>query len=1335
VHRPRLIVTFLMIVGSVLLSSHLDAAVVTVVIGEIHYHPPEPDGDRLEFVELWNSGPAEVELDGWRLLGGIRFTFPANTTIAAGGRLVVARDRLALVPNGDDPAVIGNFSGSLANEGEELMLVDAGNARADAVPYDDQVPWADADGQGFSLQRLCADERSENPSNWDAAAPTPGSGFVRETCNIPLPPVPSVVISEIFYHPPLEVHGRPVGIDEAAEFVELHNLSGQAVNVGGWEFIDGIEFTIPGGVSIPSGGSLVVARDPDLMVRKYESVTSENVVGPFVGKLSNVGERITLVAGAEIIDSVHYRDSVDWPYSPDGEGRSLEKVFLDGTSWDPANWTGSQIVPDTFFRFEVEGPPGPFADADFSEPGMQATFVIALDGFGEALIDNIILVDVNAPSVNLLSNGDFEDGLDNWRTEGNARPSLWENTSGVNGSGGLTLSTDGPCPFEGCDDCRQPIPGFTNFETCQGGRYFNGLVQIIPDGLLDASKTYRIAIEARSVNGSFNVRAGFGVGTQVRVCLASPGAPNSIEKSAPLPVVTGVGRWPREPRSTDETTITAVVRSENDPVVRLLFGASDQGDSVVIDQEIILLDDGAHGDRLPGDGVFGGTLPMFPHNHQVRFRILVEEGGVVRHISPRPIDDSNVLEHEVRGYYVNDNQPDSILPVQHILIDGVPGEFRRVGAELSCTTLSRASMAFEGELYPDIGLRFRGNTACLVNKRNFKLRFNRGRFFTGTGPGRNSQPLKKLNLNGLWTDKAIVREKIAWDFVEELGAPALDTHYVRVHVSGDYYGLFINIEHPDSCFLARNGLDPDGSLYKANQPPQDAIFTEPGVRLVSPGAYPLAFEEETNRGTDFADIATFVNRMHNDSFVGPTRAFWQENGLADTILRFQLSNVLLQNRDSAKKNHFLYHDLVSDRWGIVNWDLDLSFGKFFTTSAVQRDPIDLFAGRQVGTLNDILRSEIQAFLDPWVMTSLGANAPQDGNAMVDFFFTAEGGFYQRAYIVRLWDLLREKYRNDVLDPIIDELVELLRDEIDQDFLFWDRYPTNAIRPDFNDDPYFNIAAMKEEISLIREFLIDYFEKNHTSFLDEPRLKITEILYYPLGGDERLQYVELLNTTGREIDVSGWTIEGISFEFPFGSLIGAEEVIVLARDAALLEAAHPDRSFDRLFVFNAPLASGGEVLRVRDSGPGEIGPGETFPATVEYLKYGVGGSWPSARPGHSIELMAVTATRDNDRGTAWRHSLEPGGTPGSAAISFLRGDANGDGGADISDPLVMLRHMFLGEPVSCADAVDADDSGVADITDPLHLLKFLFLGAAPPPSPFPTAGADLTPDTLGCDLPE
>src|SRR5512141_541326 len=68
-----------------------DAVQARIVINEIHYHP-DPKTDRAEFVELFNSGQAPVEVSGWQLAGGISYQIPNGTTIRDGQFLVIAQD-------------------------------------------------------------------------------------------------------------------------------------------------------------------------------------------------------------------------------------------------------------------------------------------------------------------------------------------------------------------------------------------------------------------------------------------------------------------------------------------------------------------------------------------------------------------------------------------------------------------------------------------------------------------------------------------------------------------------------------------------------------------------------------------------------------------------------------------------------------------------------------------------------------------------------------------------------------------------------------------------------------------------------------------------------------------------------------------------------------------------------------------------------------------------------------------------------------------------------------------------------------------------------------------
>ena len=79
-----------------------------------------------------------------------------------------------------------------------------------------------------------------------------------------------------------------------------------------------------------------------------------------------------------------------------------------------------------------------------------------------------------------------------------------------------------------------------------------------------------------------------------------------------------------------------------------------------------------------------------------------------------------------------------------------------------------------------------------------------------------------------------------------------------------------------------------------------------------------------------------------------------------------------------------------------------------------------------------------------------------------------------------------------------------------------------------------------------------------------------------------------------------------------------------------------------------------------------------------------------------------------------------------------GDANGDGGIDISDPTHTLRNLFAGGPgAPCSDSADANDDGGVSLTDAIFSLNYLFRGAAAPAAPFPACGTDDTADELGC----
>jgi hypothetical protein len=109
-------------------------------------------------------------------------------------------------------------------------------------------------------------------------------------------------------------------------------------------------------------------------------------------------------------------------------------------------------------------------------------------------------------------------------------------------------------------------------------------------------------------------------------------------------------------------------------------------------------------------------------------------------------------------------------------------------------------------------------------------------------------------------------------------------------------------------------------------------------------------------------------------------------------------------------------------------------------------------------------------------------------------------------------------------------------------------------------------------------------------------------------------------------------------------------------------------------------------------------------------------------GADLGVVAEPVVRSYWKGP-WGES-PPGG--------FRRGDADASGGVNLSDAVVILRHLYQGGAApSCPDAADFNDEGVVDLTDAVLILSYLFRGADVGMPPGPDAcGPDPSEDLLG-----
>lgn len=156
----------------------------------------------------------------------------------------------------------------------------------------------------------------------------------------------------------------------------------------------------------------------------------------------------------------------------------------------------------------------------------------------------------------------------------------------------------------------------------------------------------------------------------------------------------------------------------------------------------------------------------------------------------------------------------------------------------------------------------------------------------------------------------------------------------------------------------------------------------------------------------------------------------------------------------------------------------------------------------------------------------------------------------------------------------------------------------------------------------------------------PPIRITEIMYNPQGGDA-FEFIELKNIGATEVDLSGFSFDGITYQFAEGSTpLASGAYLLLVNDAnvSAFRARHPGVRLDGLY--EGSLSNKGERLALLDRN------GET----VLSVDYDDRGAWPSAPDGDGYSLVLSNPDGDPDSPANWRASLAKGGTPGRPSPS-------------------------------------------------------------------------------------
>ena len=663
----------------------------------------------------------------------------------------------------------------------------------------------------------------------------------------------------------------------------------------------------------------------------------------------------------------------------------------------------------------------------------------------------------------------------------------------------------------------------------------------------------------------------------------TPGEPNDQGAAELGPLISQVQHSPQMPADDTDLVVTARVAESFRPVdsvalhYRVMFGQ---------EVSVAMFDDGAHGDGQAADGVYGASIPASAAGPGQMVRYYVTAADDEGNVSRCPVFLDPAESPEYFGTVVADQSLVTNLPVLHWFVQDPSAANTGTG--------TRASVFYDGEFYDNVFVRIRGGTARGYYKKCYKFDFNRGHWFRYDP---NRPRVREININSTWPDKAYVRQTLSFETFRDAGAYTCESFMVRLQQNGDFFSVAIFVEQVDEEYLQRQGLDPNGALYKFQQ---------------KSGDLSRDVEKKTRRDEDWSDLYALMDGLRGS---GTTRErFLFDNLNIPSVINYWAVNVLLMDGDLVWKNFYYYRDTEgSGEWTVLPWDKDLTFGRHWSGSG--------------GVLNDDI-AYAAAPLDGWI-----AN---DYLAEPIFNTPSTREMYLRRARTLIDELLQPPgtpYEQRHFETRIDELVAQMADDVALDAARWRPY-------DYGTDMDINqaVSILKNDyLERRRQYLFSHSQLP-ASQPANPSIRLGGVDAFPVSGDQDQEYIELVNPNSYAVDISGWQLTGaVEFTFAPGTVIPAGRSLYVSPDVAKFRSRPVGPSGGQcLFVvgnYDGHLAREGELLRLLDADGNEVFARFTRSVEIsEVLNH------PSSSAGGWIELHNPTELEMDISG--WGLSDEP-----------------------------------------------------------------------------------------------
>ena len=234
----------------------------------------------------------------------------------------------------------------------------------------------------------------------------------------------------------------------------------------------------------------------------------------------------------------------------------------------------------------------------------------------------------------------------------------------------------------------------------------------------------------------------------------------------------------------------------------------------------------------------------------------------------------------------------------------------------------------DGEIQDLMGLRFRGSSSRFLPKKAFNIRYEQ--------PQDLLYGSERMNLNAMYTDPSMMREKLSFMLWHTLEQPASRTRYFDFWLNGIYEGLHLHIQRVDEWLLAMNGLNADGTLvrdgFRDNGDLADSAFGHDYGELNHEQREALLADNFNSRGDpEWNRVRELIDWVQATPAGAQFATGFAELVDVDNFIDWLVLHWLVGDIDSFGDDYWLYldHDDPDAKWVFIPWDKDLSFGSHY----------------------------------------------------------------------------------------------------------------------------------------------------------------------------------------------------------------------------------------------------------------------------------------------------------------------------------------------------------------------------------------------------------------------